>query len=237
MKKYLLALLVFIPVFAIAQASGGQIKRHSQQVSKHNSQRDYSKVQRVYNPVDMEPETYYMCINETWVVKNGQDLCRKMAAKGYDAELVKDPDPSMGYHVSVYKTKDKSSAINFYNNFKDDRWGIAYPFYDREYLPGFLTEANNAPNISPLQPNSMPKYSVVVSSYGFLQNAQIHCQALRDQGYSAEIYLDTKGLYRVVLGGYENEQFALDLREKNRETYPSAWILYILNGREESYNK
>ena len=93
----------------------------------------------------MEPETYYMCINETWVIKNGQDLCRKMASKGYDAELVRDPDPSMGYHVSVYKTKDKNSAINFYNNFNDERWGIAYPFYDREYLSDFLSAVSKEP--------------------------------------------------------------------------------------------
>jgi len=121
MRKGVRNSIIFMFVFmmslsyAQAQSSGGQIKRKSQATNKSNY--SSSRNSNPYYPKDMEPYTYYMCINETWVVKNGQDLCRKMAAKGYDVELMKNPEPEFGYHVSVFKTKDKSAAMTFYNNF------------------------------------------------------------------------------------------------------------------------
>jgi hypothetical protein len=154
-----------------AQTSGGQISRRG---AKKTIQKKTQPTSNYYAPKEMEPNTYYMCINETWVVKNGQDLCEKMAAKGYETELVKDPNPEFGYHVSVYKTKNINDAVYFYNNFDDDRWGIAYPFYNREYLSDFSTYVNSFSNgNNPYNESTHQKMMKVVVSSARINDTDI----------------------------------------------------------------
>lgn len=136
-------MLALFPCLIIAQTSGGQIKRNNQSLNKKPPIRQI----RTYNVVQMEANTFYMCINETWIIGNGQDLCRKMAKKGYNVELLANPDPAFGYHVSVFKTRNKDEAVSFFKRFKDERWTIAYPYYNREYIPNFLEVFDNDSSI------------------------------------------------------------------------------------------
>lgn len=145
MKHIILIITICLfPLLANAQASGGQVKRKQTNIPKRSNTQNRHSKRKVYSPIEMDKNTYYMCINETWVIKKGQELCREMEAKGYNAELIIDPDPRMGYHVSIYKTTDKKSAISFYENFKDARWSIAYPFYNKEYLPNFIAAVSES---------------------------------------------------------------------------------------------
>ena len=94
------------------------------------------------------------------------------------------------------------------------------------------------PDIQPIPIGFLKTYNIVIGTFGLLSNAQTFCKIQRDRGYSAEIYFDSsKEIYRVLIGFYENEQYALDIRDRAKEKYPDAWILYIVNGREERYYK
>lgn len=229
-----------------AQASGGQIRRSQHSTNSSATSKKRGQPQK-YLPVDMEPYTYYMCINETWVVKNGQDLCRKMAAKGYKVELIKNPDPKFGYHVSVYKTTNKESAINFAKSFKDERWSISYVYYNREFLYDFMSDITKnstssetspespASNIQPTSIGSLPMYNVVVSNFNILSNAQMECQKLRKIGYFSCIYYNGQ-LYRVIIEGSNILDMARIQRKNAAESHPGAFILYFENGQEKRIN-
>ena len=73
---------------------------------------------------------------------------------------------------------------------------------------------------------------------GKLENASGLCQSLRDKGYLSFIYQDNlpeMTMYRVTIGSTNNEQEALRIRDQARNTYPDAWILYFVNGKQERY--
>ena len=90
--------------------------------------------------------------------------------------------------------------------------------------------------IQPTPITDLSIYNVVVSSMRMLENANGLCQSLREKGYSSLIYHDTSAnLYRVTIGSTNNEQEAINLRDQARNTYPDAWILYIVNGQQERY--
>lgn len=90
--------------------------------------------------------------------------------------------------------------------------------------------------IQPTPITDLSIYNVVVSSMGMLENANGLCQSLREKWYSSLIYHDTSAsLYRVTIGSTNNEQEAINLRDQARNTYPDAWILYIVNGHQERY--
>ena len=90
--------------------------------------------------------------------------------------------------------------------------------------------------IQPTPITDLSIYNIVVSSMGMLENANGLCQSLREKGYSSLIYHDTSAsLYRVTIGSTNNEQEAINLRDQARNTYPDAWILYIVNGHQERY--
>ena len=248
MKKTLIILLLFaLPLFIYAQTSGGQITRKTQNSTRRNPRSTNRGPQKNYLPVDMEPYTYYLCINETWVVNNGQDLCKKMANKGYNAELVKNPDPNFGYHVSVYKTTNKESAISFAKSFKDDRWSISYVYYNREFLYNFMSTIENsgnssgsnseslAHNIQPTSIGSLPSYNVVVCNFSILANAQMECQKLRDKGYFSNIFYNGQ-LYRVIIEGSNILDMARIQKKNAVASYPGAFILCFENGQERSTN-
>ena len=91
-------------------------------------------------------------------------------------------------------------------------------------------------NIQPTPIENLSTYNVVVGTMGIISNAQGLCQSLRDKGYSSRIYWDeSRKLYRIIIGSTYSEQEALSLRNTSKQTYPDAWILYIVNGKEERY--
>lgn len=97
------------------------------------------------------------------------------------------------------------------------------------------TPANTPPSIQPISKSDLAIYNVVVCTYGILANAQGACQKLRDEGWGAQIYLDSKKMYRVLMVGTDQEPEALVYRNHAKQTYPDAWILKIENGQEMKY--
>lgn len=92
--------------------------------------------------------------------------------------------------------------------------------------------------IQPTPISVFSTYNVVVGSMGKLENASGLCQSLRDKGYLSFIYQDNlpeMTMYRVTIGSTNNEQEALRIRDQARNTYPDAWILYFVNGKQERY--
>ncbi len=94
------------------------------------------------------------------------------------------------------------------------------------------TPASTPPSIQPISKSDLAIYNVVVCTYGILANAQGACQKLRDDGWGAQIYLDSKKMYRVLMVGTDQEPEALVYRNHAKQTYPDAWILKIENGQE-----
>lgn len=107
------------------------------------------------------------------------------------------------------------------------------------------TNSNNSvappstvPIIRPTPISGFSTYNVVVGSMGIIENASRFCQSLRDRGYTSLIYQDNRSemtLYRITIGSSNNEQEALRIRDQARNSYPDAWILYFVNGRQERY--
>lgn len=94
------------------------------------------------------------------------------------------------------------------------------------------------PLIQPTPISDFSTYNIVVCSMGIIANASRFCQSLRDQGYTSLIYQDNHPemtLYRITIGSTNNEQEALRIRDQARNTYPDAWILYFVNGKQERY--
>ena len=93
------------------------------------------------------------------------------------------------------------------------------------------------PIIDPISINSLSTYNIVGGSFSLLSKASNQCYRWREAGYKAQIYLDSKGIYQVVLQSFNVEQDALNFRTyvRNYSDHPEAWILYIVNGHEERY--
>ena len=94
------------------------------------------------------------------------------------------------------------------------------------------------PLIQPTPISGFSTYNVVVGSMGKLENASGLCQSLRNKGYLSFIYQDDRSemtMYKITIGSTNNEQEALRIRDRARNTYPDAWILYFVNGKQERY--
>lgn len=223
-KSFVLILMMLIPILVFAQASGGQITRKKQSTTSKNAI-NRNTANNKYTPVDMEPNTYYLCINETWHIENGQGLCRKMAAKGYKTELVKDPDPQYGYHVCIKKDTNKSAAREFKRLFNDTRYDIAYVFYNNELIK--LTSDTY------ITKSELYKYNVAVAKYNNYQDAQSLCMQFRDRNWPSEVYYDNQSqLYIVIALGTNDKKYALETKESSyyKNNYPNAWILCMEDG-------
>ena len=227
-KYYVLLLLFFFPLYVHAQASGGQIKRKNQTISAKNVKHQ-NTVQKRYLPIDMEPETYYLCINQTLYVENGQAICRKMAAKGYDVDLVKSPG-SDSYHVCVKKEKEKMSARNFKRSFNDVRYDIAYVFYNNELIKlvsdTYITKSE------------LYRYNVAVANYNNYQDAQSLCMQFRDRNWPSEVYYDNQSQLYIVIALETNDvKYAIETKSSTyyKNNYPNARILCMENGNVYEY--
>ena len=97
---------------------------------------------------------------------------------------------------------------------------------------------STVPLIQPTPISGFSTYNVVVGSMGKLEKASGLCQNLRNKGYLSFIYQDDRSemtMYRITIGSTNNEQEALRIRDQARNTYPDAWILYFVNGKQERY--
>lgn len=70
-------------------------------------------------------------------------------------------------------------------------------------------------------------YSVVCGSFSLQANAVGLQQKLKQNGYQAQIALNPeRKLYRVIASTHDTKDQAIDYRNKLRESYPDAWLLY-----------
>lgn len=82
-------------------------------------------------------------------------------------------------------------------------------------------------NVSMVDGAGLKAYSVVVGSFSVLANAQGRQQVLKNQGYSAQIVRNSEGYtYRVVASTFDRKADAVASRDRLRETYKDAWLLY-----------
>lgn len=82
-------------------------------------------------------------------------------------------------------------------------------------------------NVSMVDGAGLKAYSVVVGSFSVLANAQGRQQVLKNQGYNAQIVRNSEGYtYRVVASTFDRKADAVASRDRLRETYKDAWLLY-----------
>lgn len=70
-------------------------------------------------------------------------------------------------------------------------------------------------------------FSVVCGSFSLQANAVGLQQKLKQNGYQAQIALNPeRKLYRVIASTHDTKDQAIDYRNRLRESYPDAWLLY-----------
>ena len=75
--------------------------------------------------------------------------------------------------------------------------------------------------------SGVKNFSVVVGSFSLKANAEGMQRTLNNAGYTAQIvYNSARGLYRVVASTYDAKSDAVVSRDKLRDKYPDAWLLY-----------
>ena len=95
---------------------------------------------------------------------------------------------------------------------------------------------DNADNVSVRQESvqvvsgdGLKNFSVVVGSFGLKTNAEGLQQTLRNEGYNAQIVLNsavTPATYRVVATTFDTKSEAAASRDALLGKYPGAWLLY-----------
>lgn len=76
-------------------------------------------------------------------------------------------------------------------------------------------------------------YNVIVGAFGNKTNAENFKNKMRQRGYNAFLVQNASGLYRVVAGGYDTREQAVNVRDNIKTTYanddpgtcPAAWLL------------
>ena len=76
-------------------------------------------------------------------------------------------------------------------------------------------------------------YNVVVGAFGNKSNAENFKNKMAGRGYNAFLVQNGTGMYRVVAGGYDTREQAVQVRDNIRTTYanddpgtcPAAWLL------------
>lgn len=76
-------------------------------------------------------------------------------------------------------------------------------------------------------------YNVVVGAFGNKTNAENFKNKMAGRGYNAFLVQNGTGMYRVVAGGYDTREQAVQVRDNIRTTYanddpgtcPAAWLL------------
>ncbi len=76
-------------------------------------------------------------------------------------------------------------------------------------------------------------YNVIVGAFGNKTNAENFKNKMAGRGYNAFLVQNGTGMYRVVAGGYDTREQAVQVRDNIRTTYanddpgtcPAAWLL------------
>lgn len=76
-------------------------------------------------------------------------------------------------------------------------------------------------------------YNVVVGAFGNKANAENFKAKMAGRGYNAFLVQNASGMFRVVAGGYDTREQAVQVRDNIRSTYanddpgtcPAAWLL------------
>lgn len=76
-------------------------------------------------------------------------------------------------------------------------------------------------------------YNVVVGAFGNKTNAENFKNKMTGRGYNAFLVQNGTGMYRVVAGGYDTREQAVQVRDNIKATYanddpgtcPAAWLL------------
>ncbi len=75
--------------------------------------------------------------------------------------------------------------------------------------------------------SGLKTYSVVCGSFSLKANAQGLQQKLKNQGYEAQIALNPqRKFYRVIATTFDDLNSAVSSRNKLRNSYSDAWLLY-----------
>lgn len=199
--------LVF-PVIILAQASGGQIVRPNKKV--HSIQQRVVEKRHTNNSKEEKKRFVYI---DCGVPK---------------ATIMVDNHPYNGAIPLTYGEHHVRIIAEGYDLLEDkilvnDDINPCYTFQLRAL-------------IQPISMDKLLTYNVVVSMFSIIDNARINCQKLRDAGYNAQIYRNSKGMYRVIAGSFKNEFDALNCRTLlHANGYSDAWIICIDNEREYRY--
>lgn len=97
--------------------------------------------------------------------------------------------------------------------------------------PGDKTESVTVVNQA--DAGLLKNYNVVVGAFGSKANADNFRNKMIGRGYNSFLVQNPQGLYRVVAGGYDYREQAVQVRDQIRTTYanddpgtcPMAWIL------------
>ena len=76
-------------------------------------------------------------------------------------------------------------------------------------------------------------YNVVVGAFSNKTNAENFKNKMRQRGYNSFLVQNASGLYRVIAGGYDTREQAVNVRDNIKATYanddpgtcPAAWLL------------
>lgn len=135
--------------------------------------------------------------------------------------------------VTIQMVK-KDDGVNYMITINNGHIIVYQGFVSSTTLPSSSSNSDSSDEIQPIAIDRLAKYNVVVATYSVLANAQGECQRLRNQGWGAQIYLDSK-MYRVLMVGMNDEPEAVLYRDHARKTYPNAYIMSVDNGRTYKY--
>ncbi len=93
-------------------------------------------------------------------------------------------------------------------------------------------QANNNTNfrserLTVVSGGTLKVYNVVAGSFKSQENANKRCNELKDKGYSSKVAQNPDtGMYRVIASSHDTKDAAISSRDKLRNSYPDAWLLY-----------
>ena len=134
------------------------------------------------------------------------------------------------YRQAYDKAKAQESTVIADNNDYDDT-PVVTPFVDTPVTDTPSTQNNDVPvrteDLTVVSGDGLKAYSVVVGSFSVKSNAQGLVSRLQSQGYSAQLaYNSVRNMYRVVATTHNDKSSAVQSRNRLRNTFPDAWLLY-----------
>ena len=134
------------------------------------------------------------------------------------------------YRQAYDKAKAQESNVIAENNDYDDT-PVVTPFVDTPVTDTPSTENNDVPvrteDLTVVSGNGLKAYSVVVGSFSVKSNALGLISRLQSQGYDAQLAFNSaRNMYRVVATTHGDKSSAVQSRNRLRNTFPDAWLLF-----------